>query len=202
MRALLGTLLCVLLLQAQVFALSGGPDYNKGAVSVANIVGTYGGVMVENTDPVDGSNGGSVAVYTVDIAETGTSSGTMTVFNAGRVYPGTITGVGASTPDSSTFKGIIEASYNYTLTTFVTDPMTGVTTAVATDFTANTNGTLDTTIDTFTSGVYSNLVMSGTAVLTVTNGRIDSSGNPIVERTVEYSVSGYRQTAATTTAGV
>lgn len=204
MKALLSILLSVLFLQAQVFALSGGPDYNRGAVSIANIVGTYGGVMVEETNEADGTNGGSVAVFSVNIAEAGTSTGSLLVFDSGRVYPGTMTGVGASDPNSSTFKAIIEASYDYSVSRPVTNTTTGETTIVTTDVTATTNGTLNTTIDTFRVGTFANLVMSGTATLNVSNGRVDSDNNPIVNRVIDYTVSGYRQTgtvAAVTTAG-
>ena len=56
MKALLSVLLSVLFFQAQVFALSGGPNYNgngNGGAAITDIVGTYGGVLVETTDPVE-----------------------------------------------------------------------------------------------------------------------------------------------------
>ena len=193
MKALLGILLSIILLQAQVVALSGGPDYNRGGGSVANIVGTYGGVMVEQTDPVDNTNGGSVAVYSVNIAQTGTSIGSLLVFDSGRVYPGTMTGIGASDTKSSTFKAIIEASFNYTL--FVGTDSEGK--PVTIDVSATTNGTLNTKIETVRVGAFSNLTMTGTATLNVSNGSVDGDGTQIIQRVIDYVVSGYRQTAAT-----
>ncbi len=198
MKALLSVLLSVLFLQAQVFALSGGPNYNgnsSGGAGITDIVGTYGGVLVENTDPVDGTNGGSVAVYSVDIAATGTSAGKLVVFNSGRVYPGTMTGIGDATGSSATFKAIIEASFDYSISRTVIDPTTGVATIVTIPVTASTNGTLNTTLDTVRNGATSNVLMTGTATMNVSNGNVDSSGNFIIDRVIDYSVSGYKQTS-------
>ena len=192
MRALLGILLSILLLQSQVFALSGGPDYNRGG-GIASITGTYGGVMVEQCNCDGTSIGGSVGVYTLEIAQRSTSTGTILIFNSGRVYTGTITGIGdTSGSKGSTFKAIIEASFNYTLTTIGQGPTGGdiiLTQLVRT----TTNGILDTKIDTFRNGPVSNTLMTGTATLQVSNGFVDNDGTLVITKEIIYDVSGYRQ---------
>ena len=194
MKVLLSFLLSIILLQSQVYALSGGPDYTRGAGSLTNVVGTYGGVMVEEDDAIDNTNGGSVAVYSVDIAQSGTSTGTLLVFNTGRVFPGTITGVGDPTGTTATFKAIIEASFNYTLNIQTSTGIESI------DVTSTANGTLNTELLTVRTGAVSNVLMTGTATMNISNGGIDDDGNVVVDRVIEYSVSGYRQSTPTTTA--
>lgn len=207
MRALLGILLCVLLLQTQVFALSGGPDYNRGGSgSIANIIGTYGGVMVEESSfgsfglagtgtTIGGDGGGgSIAIYAVQIAASGISTGNVIIFTNGNVYPGTISGIGDTSGKSSTFKGIVEATfdYNYQLPQTETITKDGETTTKTTFVTKTatvvSNGTMDTIIEPVRNGPVTSVLMSGSATLLVGNFLSPSL-------TVVYSVSGYRQIA-------
>ena len=192
MKALLSVLLSILFLQAQVFALSGGPDYSGGK-NFTSIVGTYAGVMTEKDSPVDGTNRGSLVVYSLSIPTSGVSTGAVLIFTEGNVYPGTITGAGDAV--SSAFKGIIEAKFNYTYeqaeTSTVNDKgvITTTTKFVTKTATVVSNGTVDTQIETVRSGPVSNTLISGTADLLV---------GPFLAPNLEvlYDVSGYRQIAS------
>ena len=62
MKAILGSLLCLVLCASECFALKGGPPYPGGSTS---IVGTYAGVLQPAFDPTDPFSANSVGVFTL-----------------------------------------------------------------------------------------------------------------------------------------
>lgn len=91
MRKLLGLLLCILLLQSQVYALSGGPVYGNQN----NSVGTYAGaLLLESVFPANPQpNQGEIAtigIYALEIPEVDLGSGVFVLFNQGEITRGTI----------------------------------------------------------------------------------------------------------------
>ncbi|MDQ6809456.1 MAG: hypothetical protein M3Z64_08565, partial [Verrucomicrobiota bacterium] len=90
MKAILGSLLCIVLATSQAFGISGGPQYPGGT----NLVGTYAGVLQPMFDPTNPSSSNSIGVFSLGIPTSGTGGGTFVMFTQGRVFSGTIQGVG------------------------------------------------------------------------------------------------------------
>ncbi len=90
MKALLGTLMCLLLPISRALALKGGPVYIKPVIPAPGVVettGIYSGLFV----PTDGDN--SMGIFTATIPQTGIGTGTVGVFRKGIYYPGAIQGI-------------------------------------------------------------------------------------------------------------
>ena len=115
MKRLLSLLMCYVFLQAETFALRGGPSSKNG---VEKTQGAYSGTMVES-NPVGGVTS-SVGLFLITAIDNGASVGQVVFF-------------ASSASDVSTYSGTI---------TGLTNPNTGTLTAVfgATDAT-NQNGT-------------------------------------------------------------
>ena len=102
MRILLASLMCLVLFESECFALKGGPVYGG---SKANITGTYAGVLT----PTQGSN--SLAIFSLQIAQTGIGTGTLVIFDVGQIYSGTLQATGD--PDKGKVTGLIRATFPY-----------------------------------------------------------------------------------------
>lgn len=113
MRFVLSFLLCVVFLQSQLFALSGGPIYS----TATSVVGTYSGVMVPGQNPAAPLGGGggitnALALFTLGVPDTGLASGTFLIFALGRIFTGTITAF--ADPEEETMQGLLESSFSFT----------------------------------------------------------------------------------------
>ena len=78
MKKLLSLLMCYVFLQAETFALRGGPNSAGGA----KVVGFYSGVMVET------SGTGDVGLFLLNAAAGGASNGQMVIYTASGVQAG------------------------------------------------------------------------------------------------------------------
>jgi hypothetical protein len=197
MKIVLACLMCLVLGASESFAIDGGPVYPGGT----NVVGTYAGVIdrVVTDSPLDcGAN--SIGVFSVGVPKTGISSGTFVMFSQGRTFTGTIQGV--ADPGKSTLKGVLNASFNFTVTQ--TNPVTGEPTT--TDVTASANGSLKTQIASgadLTFGVTATR-LRGTAALNIDQGEVNPvTLLPVITCEVTLRVRGFKQSNdAPTTTGI
>jgi hypothetical protein len=190
MKILLACLMCLVLGASECFAIDGGPVYPAST----NVVGTYAGVMskVLADNPVAcGSN--SLGVFSVGVPKTGISNGTFVMFSQGRTFSGTIQGV--ADPGRSTLKGVLSATFNFTVTQTVVNPVTGVPTTTTTPVTASANGSLKTHITNSSDpslGV-SATRLQGTADVFVDMGQLNPDLTPVVTCFMTLRVKGFKQ---------
>jgi hypothetical protein len=203
MKKLLSFLLCIVFLQAQVFALVGGPP-NTGGQRV-DIVGTYSGTMT----PVDavasgtaGPNGESVdslGLFALGVPAAGPASGTFVIFQQGIIFSGRITAIGD--PSKGTLNGLLAATYNYTLSGLVG----GVIVTIPVQ--ASVNGVLKASIalpndfdpTSIASILSSYQRIDGTATVAVDLGNINNDGSPDIVRVDKYLVDGVKQSTTVNT---
>jgi hypothetical protein len=201
-KALFGSLLCLVLATSECFALSGGPVYGGGK---ANVVGTYAGVLQGAFDPTNPISSNSIGIFSLGIPKTGTGGGNFVMFAQGRTFTGTVRGVGDAAKAS--LKAILTATFNYNLTVGVTDPVTGVFTLQTVPVTASVNGSMNAQVKTtrsssiFTSTGATRL--KGDAVLNIDQGEVANNGQPILTGVLALGVTGFKQsdTATAVTAG-
>jgi len=163
MRKLLGLLLCFVLLQSQVYALSGGPVFSNQN----NTVGTYAGaLLLESVFPANPvPNLGEIAtigIFALQIPEEDLGSGVFVLFNQGVITRGTIESFADAR--SGTLFGILQ------------------------DSASGLSGTLDAQVTVSRSFGTGNVAdLAGNASISVT-----SPITGVIER-LDFQVIGYRQ---------
>lgn len=239
-KAILAILLCQVLTVTQVFAIAGGPPIGGGGfgggTTNLDLTGTYSGVLqgLTETSPNGGSStppaipgdpvttptttptstaSSSIGLFDLGVTSTtGLATGTFLLFSDGRVFTGTISG--AVDPGTGTLKGILQASFNFSVSVISN---TGTVTTVpvgasafgrldtvisgATTSTSNTSGSAGSVGgNTATSTGSTTLVtLSGTASLSVNFGDVDPiTLQPVVDRQLTFSVNGFRNSTSVT----
>ncbi len=191
MKALLGSLLCLVLFASECFALKGGPPYPVGT----SISGVYAGVLQPAFDPNNQTSSNSLGIFTLGIPDSGASTGDFIVFTRGRVFGGSIQGV--ADPNRTKLSALLNATFTYTLTTF---DSTG--NPVTTDVTATVNGTLTARITSPNNSLSpTSAFLTGDAQAFVDNGEVDLNGDVIVVDTLLFDVMGFRQSTVAPAAG-
>ncbi len=191
MKAILGSLLCLVLCASECFAIKGGPPYPTST----NIIGTYAGVLQPAFDPTDPFSANSLGVYTLGIPSSGASSGTFLMFTRGRVFGGTIQGVGDTT--NGTITALLDASFNYTLSF-----LDGLGQLQSIQVTASVNGPLNAkVVPTRSPFAISSAKVKGTATVFISNGAVENNGDPTIEGTLSLDVMGFKQSNADPGAG-
>jgi hypothetical protein len=198
MKALFGCLMCFVLTSSQAFALSGGPPYP----SATNIAGTYAGVMSPRDAGRQNCALNSLGIFSLVAPPAGLSEGQFVMFAQGRVFSGTIQAV--ADPGKSTIKGILDATFNFTVHFFCgdpihcpADPLLGCAGSQGcdVDVTADAKGSMNTTINSASSssfGIGSRL--NGKAVLKISQGQVDSGTlEPIFTCKIRLNVDGFKQ---------
>ena len=186
MKAILGSLLCFVLASSECFALKGGPPYPV----TTNIVGSYAGVLQPAFDPTDPFSANSLGVFTLGVPSVGAANGVFIMFTRGRVFSGTIQGV--ADPNKATLSALLDATFNYTLT-FLDD--FGMLQTV--DVTASVDGPLTANIVRPRSPfAISAALIKGSATAFISNGGVDTNGDPIIDGTLSLSVQGFQQSTA------
>ncbi|MGI8819958.1 MAG: hypothetical protein ACR2ID_03665 [Chthoniobacterales bacterium] len=185
MKALFGSLMCLVLGATQSFAISGGPPYPGGGT---NITGTYAGVLQGQFDPTNPASSNAIGVFSLGVPRTGISTGTFIMFNRGRVFTGTINGNGD--PDSGSLRGILNATYNFNV--YVPDA-TGALTTIS--VTASANGPINANVIAPRGRNLSTAAtrVSGSAQLSINGGFVNGSGDPVISSILLLSVSGFKQ---------
>ena len=207
MKKVLSLLMAFVFLQAQVWALSGGPF--GGPQTQQSFSGSYAGVLIPET--VEGAVGpdpnraSSIGLFTLAQPDVGPATGSLVAFVNGTAFNGTITGI--IDPDDSSFTGIIDATSTFMVTIQVptTSIVNGVpvVTSVPQDFSVFAQGSVEADIDfqdeastaiTSTGTVSTNFParINGTAVLEVFF-QINADGTPDVTLTTRYEVDGFKQ---------
>lgn len=190
MKALFGSLLCLVLAASESFAIKGGPQYPAGA----NIVGTYGGVLQGIFDPTTPSSSNTIGVFSLGVPKTGNATGPFVIFARGRVFSGTIQA--NADPVRASIQGVLDATFNYTLSQTVTNPVTGVTTVLTRSVTASATGPLTATVASSKSAKTlsaSTTILQGLATLNISEGQVAANGDPVIVSIISLSVSGFKQ---------
>lgn len=240
-KSILALLLCQVLTVTQVFAIAGGPPLGTGfagggGTTTLDLTGTYSGVLLglTETSPNGGSNtppaipgdpvttptatptstaSSSIGLFDLGVTSTtGLATGTFLLFSDGRVFTGTISG--AVDPGTGSLRGILQASFNFNVSSANT---AGVVTTIA--VTASALGRLDASIsgattstsntsgsagsvggNTATStGTTTLVTLSGTASLSINFGEVDPTTlQPVVDRQLTFSVNGVRNSTSVT----
>lgn len=147
MKALLGSLLCLVLFASQCFAIKGGPVYPGRSIVTT---GTYSGALIPTA--VDSSGvinpklteeitDNSLGIFTVTVPAAGLANGTIGLFRNGYFYPGTIQGI--VDPDSAFLIGVVNCTFSITFTS-TTNATTGDTKDIVITF--NASGEIDATV--------------------------------------------------------
>ena len=178
MKRLLSLLMCYVFLQAETFAMRGGPN---GASGVLQATGSYSGILIDVTP-----GGGDVGLFVVSIISSGPSIGQVALFSSSATdvdyYTGVLTGL--SDPAKGNFIGVFNGS--------------GATGASAN---RSVNGSIQTTVSkTSTSGSLSSLRLKGTAssrtVTVPTNTLTFLSAPPVVGPLKTYTVEGWQSSGS------
>ncbi len=112
MKALLGTLLCLVLATSHTYALKGGPPYPGGGT---NVIGRYAGVLIPPfcplADPSQCPAGfNALGLFTLVVPQNGLGSGQALIFSSGRTFTGTITG--SANPNTASLVAVLDTSYS------------------------------------------------------------------------------------------
>lgn len=188
-------LFTLVLFHGQAMALVGGPVYPINE----NSGGLYSGVMVQTYSTIDGesdsndfditslsTSSGSIALFSLTQPQTGIGEGEIIIFDEGRVYRGSLSS--AASPSGGDLKGIIEASFDYTLTIVLMDGPESI------DVTATVNGTFFLNVAGNNMFNSDTLTVAGEAELLRSNGGVDTStGDVIVDEKIIYAIDGYKQ---------
>lgn len=196
MKKVLSLLLSYAFLQAQTFAIGGGPS---GGLPIGSLVGTYSGVMIPDsqTNPSPVQSSASIGLFSVSVPQAGLAQGSAVVFVNGIAYIGDMSAV--ADPKFATLVGIVEATSNNQVTTRVpTVDANG--NIVYQDVTTSiyAQGNIETEIiaegtpaadSTSTAGL---LRLEGTATLDLYTS-LNADATPDVINTVTFQVEGFKQ---------
>ena len=199
MKKILSFLLTIVFLQAQVFAMSGGPTYG---VKGENIVGSYSGVLIPDSgeiSAVKGPNGElipSLGIFSLKVPVTGYATGIFMMFSEGQTFPGTINAVGNAL--KGTLDGVLEASFDTNINQIVGAEVVtvAVTTSVNGTINAKVSNVSGITSSSGTGNTFQRVV--GTAVLVYDQGQVNRELQPIITNVLHYTVDGVKQSNSTT----
>lgn len=202
MKKLFPLLLCYILMATQCYAISGGPVYGGGRS--INVVGAYSGTIigVSETDssqgpPIPGEPGGSTAsitpsnalgLFDLTVPGVSTATGAFVLFASGRVFGGTISA--SVDPDTAKLSGVLNGTYDFTLTFF-----NAAGTAQTQQVEATAVGLINANIRSTGVTSFTTARLTGSASLEVNYGQIDATTfAPIIAQTITFTVSGFQQT--------
>jgi hypothetical protein len=197
MKSVLALLISFVFIEAQAFALSGGPVFPGNQ----QIQGEYAGVLIPDTSfvPAAGvaTDTNALGLFDLNIPQTGLATGTFLMFSQGRVFTGTINAFGD--PDSAEVQGILQATFTFSISFPVTalDPMTGIvtTTFMTQTIDASALGKLDAFVVS-ESNLFSSASkrITGTANLSIDQGQVDAvTFEPIITAELQLIVDGVQQ---------
>ena len=203
MNRVLSFLLAYAFLQAQTWAIGGGP--NSGTSSAA-LVGTYAGVMVPTNQTNTGASqipsSASIGLFAIGVPQTGLAQGSAVVFVNGLAFQGTL--IGVADPKDQTLQGIVQGQSTAQVTSLVpTIDANGNVVFQQITSLVFAQGNLDTTID--GAGTLSplgadpsNTRLKGRAQLDLYQ-TLNADGTPSVTNTVTFKVDGFKQSDSSTT---
>jgi hypothetical protein len=192
-KALFGSLLCLVLATSQSFALKGGPPYQ----TAGSIKGTYAGVMQGLFDPTNPRSSNTLGLFSFSIPDSGFATGTVVLFVAGRTFTGTVSGIGD--PNKGRLRGVVQST---TMTHVILCNERGG--PLPTDVTDRADGSLDTNITTSAKAGASvtGTLLKGTGFVTATQSvksPTDCAAIQINSSLLSLLVDGFKQSTNTTT---
>jgi hypothetical protein len=188
MKALFGSLLCLVFTISETYALKGGPPYPGGGT---NIIGRYAGVLrppfCPLADPAQCPFGlNSLGLFTLSLPENGLGAGTAFIFSSGRTFTGTITASGD--PNTGAISGVLDTSYEATCAS-----------TLARQTFATAGGKIDGKVSNRRAGANSttSILLKGTAVVSVRcllqSGFFSCANTSCSEGSSSYQLDGFKQ---------
>jgi hypothetical protein len=193
MNRVLSFLLAYAFLQAQTWAIGGGPS---GSNVGQNLIGTYAGVMLptSSTNPIAGVNSSaSIGLFGLAIPAVGASNGACVAFVDGIAFSGTLQGV--ADPKDATIRGIVQAVSSATVDTLV--PVVDATTGQVTYQLIQTNVYAQGNVKAQVTGngaLDGSTRIEGTASLDLF-AYLNPNGTPATTNTVKFRVDGFKQSS-------
>ncbi len=182
MKTLLGCLMCVVFTISQSSVIAGGFLGGGGQVTVT---GAFAGVLI----PTVADN--SIALFTLNVPNTGLANGTTAVFRNGFFYSGTIQG--SADPDSAKLTAILNSTFTENVAS-VTTTSSGTTTITLIElYSANGQFSAAKIVPNTSVTSAASARIKGKALLTYVNTADDPSGTG----DVTYKISGFKQAQAT-----
>ena len=198
MKQVLSLLLAFVFLQAETWAIGGGPASSGG---LANLVGSYAGVLIPRTQtnpPVGvATNSASIGLFGVNVPNTGLSSGAALAFVNGVAFIGDVTGI--VDPKKQTLLGVVTGISNFNVISI--NPVTGATVTTAIFAQGSIKAKFQSAgllTDSITGANTGNHRLKGVAALDLF-GTIGANGLPVISNTVTFAVDGFQQSATTST---
>ena len=208
MKKVLSLLLAYTFLQAQTWALSGGPVFESG--STQSYIGTYAGVLIpQSLDVVDSSSSGegsaaSIGLFSVGQPAAGQAVGSVLIFVDGVAFNGSLTGI--IDPQDGTLKGVIDATSTFNVVSFIpeitrNEDGTTTTTFTREEFPVFAQGTIEAEVVFSQSSISATPTAGGTSTPARIEGTaavdiffsINNDGTPEVNKTARFEVDGFKQ---------
>ena len=199
MKKVLSLLLSFAFLQAQSWAIGGGPG--GGTTTATAIAGTYSGVLLPagQTNPsiINQASSASIGLFSVGVPSTGIATGAAVAFVDGVAYIGDM--IGVADPQKNTLVGIVEATSNFDVVTLipVVDPVTGQVTFQQVTTKVFAQGNIQTRISGSGFAESGNIRLFGKAELDLF-ATINPDGTPAITNTVKFQVDGFKQSDSVT----
>jgi hypothetical protein len=200
MNRVLSFLLAYAFLQAETWAIGGGP--NTGTTAAA-LVGTYAGVMVptDQTSVTLIPSSASIGLFSIGVPQVGLAQGSAVVFVNGLAFQGSMLGV--ADPQDLTLEGIVQGQSTAQVTTLVpTIDANGNVVFQQITSLVFAQGNIDCNID--NAGALSPLGADPSATRLKGKAQLDlfqtlnADGTPSVTNTVTFKVDGFKQSDTST----
>lgn len=109
MKKVLSLLMAFVFLQAETWALSGGPF--DGANGINSTIGSYAGILVGTIPPggVGPVGGAGLGIFTIGLPEGGIGTGIFAVYSGGASIGGDVIGIGD--PGEQTITGVMSGTF-------------------------------------------------------------------------------------------
>lgn len=209
MKKVLSLLMAFVFLQAQSYALSGGPVF--GSSVNLNVIGTYAGVLVPEEVEVENdlgsvqSSSASIGLFSLGVPESGPATGSAIVFVDGTAFNGTI--IGVADPLDGQLRAIIDAVSTYVIQTPVQTGVdeNGLPVIEIVESNIFAQGSIDAQIiafgvpNSFGQTLPGSTRVVGTASIDIF-GELEDDGTPLVSNTATFTVDGFKQSDTATTA--
>ncbi len=206
MKKVLSLLLAYAFLQAQTWAIGGGP---RTGVNATLLIGTYSGVLLpagQTVPPVGGVvSSASIGLFSIGVPQTGLATGAAVVFANGVAFLGDVLAV--ADPKDSTLSGFIQGTSNNDVITLIpVIDANGNITFQQTTTPVFAQGNIETKIvtsgspDPILGTLAGNIRIEGTAAIDLFT-TLNNDGTPQVLNTISFLVNGFKQsdTASTVT---
>jgi hypothetical protein len=196
MKRILSFLLMIVFLQAEVFAISGGPDFGAGNGA---ITGTYAGVL----EPVVDGGGNALVeldqnalgLFNLTIPFTGMATGVCAIFNKGEIFTGKMTGVGD--PSDGRVQMLMEAQA-VRIVSIQAGGATGA--ALIGNINVLAVGRIDAKVEASPDFATPQRIVGDAVLSSFDDTNRNPDGTPILTGLIQFKVDGFKQSETPTTA--